>query len=138
MGGDITNSSMGECDVPDMGGQHGLLLGQENVEVKNWWHAVKKDMNTYRVPDQIVALIGGKYVFYTQICTCTTTDTVAVLKAMPRKRLQLKAGQRPPCQVIGRERMFQKRERQPDSHQQHRQQISQQVNPHLARQTWVL
>lgn len=63
MGGNVTNSSMGECDVPDMGGQHGLLLGQENVEVKNWWHAVKNDTNIYRVPDQIVALIGGEYVF---------------------------------------------------------------------------
>jgi hypothetical protein len=66
IGGQVTNTSNVECDVPDMGGQHNLLLGQENVEVENWWHAVREETNGYRVPDQIVALIGGEYVFYTQ------------------------------------------------------------------------
>lgn len=60
MGGLVTNKSMIECDVPSMGGQHGLLLGQENVEVDQWWHAVRNDTQKYRVPNQIIALIGGK------------------------------------------------------------------------------
>jgi len=62
MGGARTNKSMIECDVPDMGGQHGLLLGQEGNELEepNWWHAVKNDTSGYRVPDQIVSLIGGE------------------------------------------------------------------------------
>jgi hypothetical protein len=60
MGGYYTNKSTIECDVPDLSGQHGLLLGQENVEIDNWWHAVRNDTKRYRVPDQIVALIGGK------------------------------------------------------------------------------
>lgn len=62
MGGDRTNKSTIDCDVPEAGGQHDLLLGQENneLEKQNWWHAVKKDTNGYRVPDQIVALIGDE------------------------------------------------------------------------------
>jgi hypothetical protein len=62
IGGQVTNTSNVECDVPDLGGQHNLLLGQENVEVENWWHAVREETNGYRVPDQIVAIIGGEYV----------------------------------------------------------------------------
>ena len=60
MGGYYTNKSTIECDVPGVSRQHDLLLGQENVEVDNWWHAVRNDTKRHRVPDQIVALIGGK------------------------------------------------------------------------------
>ncbi|UPX11017.1 uncharacterized protein EKO05_0001644 [Ascochyta rabiei] len=59
MSGATTNRSIVECHVPNMGGQSGLLLGQESVEVENWWHAVRSDVNRYRVPDKIVELIGG-------------------------------------------------------------------------------
>ncbi|KAJ4293397.1 hypothetical protein N0V90_008680 [Kalmusia sp. IMI 367209] len=59
MGGYLTNTSKPDCDVPAIGGQHGLLLGQENEELNNWWHAPMDNTTGYRVPDQIVASIGG-------------------------------------------------------------------------------
>jgi hypothetical protein len=67
IGGNVTNSSRVECDLPDIGGQHNLLLGQENLEQRRWWHAVREDTNGYWVPDQIVALVGGEYVLYTYL-----------------------------------------------------------------------
>ncbi|KAJ4985569.1 cell wall anchored protein [Stagonosporopsis vannaccii] len=62
IGGQYTNTSSTECDVPKIGGQHGLLLGQEAIEQRAWWHAVQDNTTGYRVPDNIVALIGGEYV----------------------------------------------------------------------------
>ncbi|KAF2448473.1 hypothetical protein P171DRAFT_481540 [Karstenula rhodostoma CBS 690.94] len=59
IGGDFTNSSISDCDVPKIGGQHALLLGQENVELGAWWHAPLNNITGYRVPDQIVKKIGG-------------------------------------------------------------------------------
>jgi hypothetical protein len=59
MGGQLTNASLPECDVPKIGGQHGLLLGQESTEQGAWWHAVMDNTTGYRVPDNLVALIGG-------------------------------------------------------------------------------
>lgn len=60
IGGSVTNASMAECDVPDVGGQHNILLGQENVELGHWWHAISENTTGYRVPDQIVSVIGGE------------------------------------------------------------------------------
>ncbi|KZM22983.1 uncharacterized protein EKO05_0011196 [Ascochyta rabiei] len=59
IGGALTNTSVPDCDAPKIGGQHGLLLGQENVELESWWHAPMDNTTGYRVPDQIVARIGG-------------------------------------------------------------------------------
>ncbi|KAF1969795.1 hypothetical protein BU23DRAFT_403088, partial [Bimuria novae-zelandiae CBS 107.79] len=59
IGGDFTNSSIPDCDVPKIGGQHALVLGQENVELDTWWHAPLDNITGYRVPDQIVGKIGG-------------------------------------------------------------------------------
>ncbi|KAJ4346649.1 uncharacterized protein N0V89_010580 [Didymosphaeria variabile] len=60
IGGDFTNSSISDCDVPKIGGQHALLLGQENVELDTWWHAPLDNITGYRVPDQLVEKIGGE------------------------------------------------------------------------------
>ena len=62
IGGQIPNASLTECDVPKIGGQHGLLLGQEATEQGVWWHAIQDNTTGYRVPDKIVALVGGEYV----------------------------------------------------------------------------
>ncbi|KAF2632023.1 hypothetical protein BU25DRAFT_454396 [Macroventuria anomochaeta] len=59
IGGQIPNASLTECDVPKIGGQHGLLLGQEATEQGVWWHAIQDNTTGYRVPDKIVALVGG-------------------------------------------------------------------------------
>jgi hypothetical protein len=64
IGGYLTNTSAPECDVPKIGGQHGLLLGQESVEVSAWWHGLMDNVTGYRVPDKVVTLIGGEYVFF--------------------------------------------------------------------------
>jgi hypothetical protein len=61
----VTNSSIRDCDVPNLSGQHGLLMGQESVEEGHLWHAVLNETNGYRVPDQIVELVGGEYVLQT-------------------------------------------------------------------------
>lgn len=60
IGGEIPNTSLTECDVPKIGGQHGLLLGQEAEEEGVWWHAIQDNTTGYRVPDKIVSLVGGK------------------------------------------------------------------------------
>ncbi|KAF1931004.1 uncharacterized protein M421DRAFT_57308 [Didymella exigua CBS 183.55] len=59
VGGQIPNASLPECDVPKIGGQHGLLLGQEAAEQGAWWHAIQDNTTGYRVPDKIVSLVGG-------------------------------------------------------------------------------
>ncbi|KAF2626381.1 hypothetical protein BU25DRAFT_432178 [Macroventuria anomochaeta] len=64
IGGSLTNTSVVDCDAPKIGGQHGMFLGQENVEQGGdtgpaWWHAPVDNITGYRVPDQIVARIGG-------------------------------------------------------------------------------
>ena len=59
IGGQTPNASLTECDVPKIGGQHGLLLGQEAAEQGVWWHAIQDNTTGYRVPDKIVSLVGG-------------------------------------------------------------------------------
>lgn len=59
IGGQIPNATLTECDVPKIGGQHGLLLGQEAIEEGVWWHAIQDNTTGYRVPDKIVSLVGG-------------------------------------------------------------------------------
>jgi hypothetical protein len=70
IGGYLTNTSVADCDMPMIGGQHGMLLGQESVEQGDgrdpaWWHKPLDNVTGYRVPDQIVARIGGQYVLST-------------------------------------------------------------------------
>jgi hypothetical protein len=68
IGGQTPNASLTECDVPKIGGQHGLLLGQEAAEQGVWWHAIQDNTTGYRVPDKIVSLVGGKYVLLIYSC----------------------------------------------------------------------
>lgn len=62
--GFLTNTSVPDCDVPIIGGQHNFLIGQENIEVDNMWHAPMDNVTDYRVPDQVIAKIGGEYVLH--------------------------------------------------------------------------
>ncbi|KAF1364389.1 hypothetical protein EJ07DRAFT_99341 [Lizonia empirigonia] len=59
VGGQIPNVSLTACDVPTIGGQHGLLFGQEATEEGAWWHGIQDNTTGYRVPDKIVSLVGG-------------------------------------------------------------------------------
>jgi hypothetical protein len=61
--GFYTNTSKTLCDVPEIGGQHTLLLGQEGVELDGVWRALMPDVLQYRVPGNITAVIGGGYVY---------------------------------------------------------------------------
>ena len=66
VGGLITNNTSPTCDVPEARGQHGLLLGQESMEVQadqpgpQWWWGLDNNFSGYRIPDKIVSLVGGK------------------------------------------------------------------------------
>jgi hypothetical protein len=62
MGGKVVNPERQGCDAETAGGQHGLLLGQESVELGALWHGLESNISTYRVPDNIVAVVGGGYV----------------------------------------------------------------------------
>jgi hypothetical protein len=67
IGGLVPNTSKVDCDVAVIGGQHNVFLGQENMEYledgqQNWWHAPMDNVTGYRVPDQIISVIGGEYV----------------------------------------------------------------------------
>ena len=67
MGG-LFNDNEPTCFEPKIGSQCGLLLGQETMEVNpkkqgaQWWWALRNDINGYRIPENIVSLVGGKYV----------------------------------------------------------------------------
>jgi hypothetical protein len=91
IGGSVTTSSQA-CDVPHLGGQHGLLLGQESVENGSWWWRLSHTYNDYRVPDKLVSLVGGKYVNTVLHLKIHVTHAVVVLAATPQRRHQYKAG----------------------------------------------
>lgn len=63
MGGLLVNPERTACDIATAGGQHGLLLGQESIELGNLWHGLQSNISKYRVPDNITGVIGGGYVF---------------------------------------------------------------------------
>ncbi|KAF2994161.1 hypothetical protein E8E13_000671 [Curvularia kusanoi] len=61
-----------DCDVPMIGGQHAILLGQENNErdafasdtsyansTAEMWHAPMDNVTSYRVPFDIIDAVGG-------------------------------------------------------------------------------
>lgn len=56
MGGNFTNSTA--CDVPTLGGQHNLNLGQVNVENSKWYQYLP-NLTSYSVPPAIVSVAGG-------------------------------------------------------------------------------
>ncbi|KAF1931535.1 uncharacterized protein M421DRAFT_89835 [Didymella exigua CBS 183.55] len=64
MGG-LFNDDEPQCVEPKIGSQCGLLLGQETMEVNpdkqgaQWWWALRNDINGYRIPENIVSLVGG-------------------------------------------------------------------------------
>jgi hypothetical protein len=92
IGGSVTTSSQA-CDVPHLGGQHGLLLGQESVENGSWWWRLSHTYNDYRVPDKLVSLVGGKYVNTMLHLNIHVTNAVVVLAATQQRRHRYKAGQ---------------------------------------------
>ena len=75
IGGYAANTSWLQCDVPEFGGQHGLLLGQESAEVSppklQWWWRLWREFNEYRVPDKITSFVGGKCVLPPSALICT-------------------------------------------------------------------
>lgn len=62
MGGELINPDRTDCDAHTAFGQHGMLLGQESIELGNMWYGLQPDIPTYRVPGNITAIIGGGYV----------------------------------------------------------------------------
>jgi hypothetical protein len=56
MGGHFTNSS--DCDVPSIYGQHGLNLGALKADEPKW-ASFNPNLTTYKVPAEIVKVIGG-------------------------------------------------------------------------------
>jgi len=67
MGGQLVTPERTECDVPTAFGQHGMLLGQESIELDSIWHGLQPDISKYRVPSNITAVIGGGYVFRPEV-----------------------------------------------------------------------
>lgn len=120
LGGSITTSSQA-CDVAHLGGQHGLLLGQENVEHSSWWWRLVNTYNDYRVPDQLVSLVGGKYVHTMLQLDFSEANTIVVSAAMPRKRHQYKAGRYRRCRSTSTMLCSPHLEQQLDRYQLHQQ-----------------
>jgi hypothetical protein len=60
--GFYTNPNRTGCDEPKLGGQHALLLGQENRELNAVYHGVLLNISEYRVPGDITSVIGGRWV----------------------------------------------------------------------------
>lgn len=56
MGGNFTNTT--SCDVPSLGAQHNLNLGQVNVENSKWFQYLP-NLTTYEVPPAIQSVVGG-------------------------------------------------------------------------------
>ncbi len=55
-----------ECDAQGVQGTHNLDLGKQNNE-SAMWHTFQPNVTAYVVPTEIVAKIGGSYVFLTLI-----------------------------------------------------------------------
>ena len=82
IGGLLTNQSRAECDVPVIGGQHNIFLGQEVHELSagapgpsspfdddedyslsaQFWGAPLDNVTRYRVPEEIQDEVKGGYV----------------------------------------------------------------------------
>lgn len=77
MGGYYTNLSRPGCDDPKVGGQHGMLLGQESKEQNALWHGIMPNVSTYRVPHYIVDVVGGGYVFNSALLVFCDADFIA-------------------------------------------------------------
>lgn len=62
MGGFYTNSSRDGCDVPEILGQHPVMLGQDSVDLglTNKYGRLMANITEYRVPDDITSVIGGE------------------------------------------------------------------------------
>ena len=56
MGGNFTNST--NCDVPAVGAQHNLNLGQVNPDNSKWYHFLP-NLTSYSVPSDIISITGG-------------------------------------------------------------------------------
>jgi|TARA_R110002003_G_scaffold159_7_gene13769 hypothetical protein len=60
MSGFYTNVTKDLCDLPTIGGQHTLLLGQEGLEKEGVWRGLAANITEYQVPSNITAVIGGE------------------------------------------------------------------------------
>jgi hypothetical protein len=101
IGGLQPNASKTDCDVPVIGGQHNMFLGQENMDymdagTASWWHAPYDNVTGYRVPDQIREVIGGEYVSRPVNYWCTILTSAAPM-ATPLSR---------PLRVLGQLKIF--------------------------------
>lgn len=89
IGGLQPNASKLDCDVPAIGGQHNMFLGQENVDYQdtggksNWWHSPLDNVTGYRVPDQIISVIGGEYGPMALYTLCIKLTCVALAVTLP-------------------------------------------------------
>lgn len=61
IGGYYSNQTYSDCDAASIGGQHGLSLGQQNVENAQWYQFLP-NLTTYEIPANVTAAIGGGYV----------------------------------------------------------------------------
>jgi hypothetical protein len=68
IGGMIINPERQLCDAKEDMGQHGLLIGQESIEMNTQWASLKTNISSYRVPSNITAVIGGEYVWIFSVC----------------------------------------------------------------------
>lgn len=59
MGGSFTNST--DCDVAPIYGMHNMDLGKQNA-VKQSWVKFNLNLTSYKVPSEIISVIGGSYV----------------------------------------------------------------------------
>ncbi|KAH6616281.1 hypothetical protein C7974DRAFT_41709 [Boeremia exigua] len=63
--GGLFNNDTTQCFEPKIGAQCGTLLGQETMEVNpdkqgaQWWWELRNDINGYRIPENLVSLVGG-------------------------------------------------------------------------------
>lgn len=56
MGGNFTNTT--DCDVPTVGGQHNMNLGQMDATGAKWYSYLP-NLTDYSVPDAIISVAGG-------------------------------------------------------------------------------
>jgi hypothetical protein len=56
MGGNFTNST--DCDVPKVGAQHNLNLGQVDADNAKWYQYLP-NLTSYAVPPALVSVVGG-------------------------------------------------------------------------------
>lgn len=95
MGGSFTNTT--SCDVPTIYGMHNMDLGKQNPVNQNW-AKFNPNLTSYKLPTEIISVIGGSYVFLPSLPSNITStpssfslmleslliaNTIPVLQAAP-------------------------------------------------------